>query len=213
MPPRSPSFRKGPRWHVRLSVLALTYVLAVNIGVRKHGGDAFPLSIRRLPEKTHALLALGMHQIKHVWSSDCENPIPIIRQAALAEGVPVSYALSIARHESGFRSHVISSTGAMGLMQLMPATARAYGVMDPFDPEDNARGASRFLKELWARYRGDRMRVAAAYNAGMGRVPRTGRMLVPASTLGYARRVVKHDRRTAASEPMALPIPLSVMPP
>ena len=213
MAPRPlPPLRKGPRWHIHLSVLALTYVLSVNIGVRKHGGDPFPLSIRRLPEKTFALLALGMHSLKHVWSSDCENPIPIIREAALAEGVPVSYALSIARAESGYRSHSISSTGAMGLMQLMPGTARAYGVIDPFDPEDNARGAARYIKDLWSRYRGDRMRVAAAYNAGAGRVPRKGKMLVPASTLGYASRVVKHEQRQPAAL-MPVPIPLAVTTP
>jgi soluble lytic murein transglycosylase-like protein len=204
-PPRK---RKGPRWHVRLSLLALAYVMAVNWGVRKHGGDSFLLSVQRLPEKTLALFSLATHSVKHAWNSDCENPIPIISQAAAAEGIPAAYALSIARAESGFRSHSISSTGAMGLMQLMPRTARAYGVVDPFDPEDNARGAARYLKDLWTRYRGDRKRVAAAYNAGMTRVPRKGPMAVPASTLSYVSTVVKHER-AAAELLLPLPIPLA----
>jgi soluble lytic murein transglycosylase-like protein len=84
-------------------------------------------------------------------------------------------------------------------MQLMPQTARSHGVIDPFDPKDNARGATRFLHELWTHYGGDRRRVAAAYNAGSGRVPRgRGEMRVPASTLGYAARVMRHDRKTSA---------------
>jgi hypothetical protein len=193
------SSKKGVRLHVRISLLVLAYVLCVNGAVRRFGADSCPLSLLRLPEKTFALLALGLHSVKHVWSSDCAEPVPFITEAALAEGIPVPFALAIARAESGFRSHSISSTGAMGLMQLMPQTARSHGVIDPFDPKDNARGAARFLRELWTHYRGDRRRVAAAYNAGSGRVPRGGgQMRVPASTLGYAARVVRQDRKTSA---------------
>ena len=202
--------KKGLRLHVRLSLLAVAYVLCVNGAVRHFGADSFPLSVLRLPEKSWALFALGLHSVKHLWSSDCAQPLPFIKAAALAEGIPVPFAMAIARAESGFRSHSISSTGAMGLMQLMPQTARNHGVIDPFDPEDNARGAARFLSELWKHYRGDRLRIAAAYNAGSGRVPRGARgqstgqstgqssMRVPASTLGYAARVVRQDRRNAA---------------
>ena len=189
--------RKGLRLHVRLSLIALVYVLAINGGVRHYGADSFPLSLTRLPEKTWALIRLGLHSVKHVWSSDCATPAPFIAEAAIAEGIPVPFVMAIARAESGFRSHSISSTGAMGLMQLMPQTARRHGVIDPFDPKDNARGAARFLSELWKQYRGDRLRIAAAYNAGAGRVPARGHgpMQVPASTLGYAARVVRHDRQ------------------
>lgn len=191
--------KKGLKLRVRLGLIALAYVLCVNGAVRHYGADSFPLSVVRLPEKTWALFALGLHSIRHVWSSDCADPVPFIKEAALAEGIPVPFALSIARAESGFRSHSISSTGAMGLMQLMPRTARSHGVIDPFDPKDNARGAARFLSELWQHYHGDRLRVAAAYNAGSGRVPRgRGQMRVPASTLGYAARVVRHDRKNSA---------------
>jgi hypothetical protein len=191
--------KKRLKLHVRLGLLAVAYVLCVNGAVRHFGADSFPLSVVRLPEKTWALFALGLHSVRHVWSSDCAAPLPFIREAALAEGIPVPFALAIARAESGFRSHSISSTGAMGLMQLMPQTARKYGVLDAFDPEDNARGAARFLSELWKYYHGDRLRIAAAYNAGSGRVPRgRGQMHVPSSTLGYAARVVRHDRRNTA---------------
>ncbi|MEY4576479.1 MAG: hypothetical protein RL701_1182 [Pseudomonadota bacterium] len=178
------------RWAL---LLPTVYVLAVNMSVRHFGGDANPLAITRMAEKSSALARLGLHSLRHVWSNACDDTAPYVREAAKAEGIPVSFALAIARNESGFRSHVISSTGAMGVMQLMPATASRHGVWDPFDPEDNARGGARYLSALWKRYRGDRMRVAAAYNAGEGAVPRAGRMRVPGSTLSYAASVVRHD--------------------
>jgi hypothetical protein len=172
-------------------------VVSVNMLVRRFGGDANLVSVRRLSEKSGALGRLALHSIKHVWSNACDDTAPYVTEAARAEGIPVSFALAIARTESGFRSHVISSTGAMGVMQLMPATAARHGVWDPFDPADNARGASRYISTLWRRYHGNRMRVAAAYNAGEGAVPRSGQMRVPSSTLGYASTVVKHAKRVS----------------
>jgi soluble lytic murein transglycosylase-like protein len=191
--------KKRIRWHIRLLLCALAYVVGLNMAVRRYGGDSFPLSVTRIPEKSLALSALALHSIKHVWSSACDDTSPFVTQAALEAGVPVQFALAVARQESGFRSHSISSTGAMGVMQLMPRTARSYGVIDPFDPEDNARGGTRYLSDLFKTYRGNRMRVAAAYNAGSGRVPRRGQIRVPASTLSYAASVVRSDRRAAAA--------------
>ena len=204
----------APRKRIRLPrlllLLPLIYVVGINYAVRRCGGDPHPLSILRLSEKTFALARLGLHSVRHLWSDACEDTSGFVRAAARAEGIPVSFALAIARTESGFRSHSISSTGAMGVMQLMPATASRHGVIDPFDPQDNARGAARYLRTLWDRYRGDKRRVAAAYNAGEGRVPRRGQLRVPSSTLGYAAQVVKLDRLKhlhpidALSEPLVI---------
>ena len=192
--PKKPNTRSRTllRWMVLIPVL---YVVSINVLVRRFGGDANLCSVRRLSEKSGALSRLALHSIRHLWSNACDDTAPYVREAARAEGIPVSFALAIARTESGFRSHVISSTGAMGVMQLMPATAARHGVWDPFNPEDNARGAARYISTLWRRYHGNRMRVAAAYNAGEGAVPRSGQMRVPSSTLSYASTVVKHAKR------------------
>jgi Transglycosylase SLT domain len=180
---------------VRLfAALVLAYIVGLNCTVRRFGGDANPLSLLRLPEKTQAVLMLGAHSLRHVWSDRCDDPKRYVIEAAQEQGIPVAFALSIARIESGFKPHSISSTGAMGMMQLMPQTARAHGVLDPFDPQDNARGALSFIGTLWKRYRGDRMRIAAAYNAGPGRVARTGAMRVPPGTRVYAARVVARSK-------------------
>ena len=177
-----------------IAFIAVAYVLGLNCTVRHFGGDAFPLSVVRLPEKTQAVALLGLHSFKHMWNSHCDDPKQFVIEAARERGIPVSFALSVAKTESNFRSHSISSTGAMGVMQLMPATARENGVSDPFDPQDNVRGAAAFLESLWKRYRGNRMRVAAAYNAGPGRVAQKGAMKLPKETQGYAKRVVARDK-------------------
>jgi soluble lytic murein transglycosylase-like protein len=173
--------------------MAVVYVVTLNAIVRYVGhGDAFLLSVFHLPDKSYAVMALALHSVKHVWSSHDTDTRELVAQAASAHGVPVPLALAIARTESGLRPHCISATGAMGLMQLMPGTALAHAVLDPFDPAQSADGGSCYLHELWQRYHGDRERVAAAYNAGAGRVPRAGPLLsLPAETRAYVSRVVR----------------------
>lgn len=173
-------------------IVAAVYVVALNAIVRYVGhGDAFLFSVVRIPEKSYAVAALGLHSLTHLWNAHDEDPRVLVTAAALEHGVPVALALAIARTESGLQPHCISSTGAMGLMQLMPATALEHGVIDPFDPAQNALGASSFLRELSQHYSGDRARIAAAYNAGAGRVPRRGPLTgLPAETRVYVGRVL-----------------------
>lgn len=177
----------------KLLIVAVLYVVTLNAIVRYVGhGDAFLFSVFRVPEKSYAVAALALHSLTHLWDAHEEDPRAHVAQAAIAHGVPVSLALAIAKTESGLRAHCISSTGAMGLMQLMPATALEHGVLDPFHPAENARGAASFLRELSRRYGGDSRRVAAAYNAGAGRVPRRGSLAgLPAETQEYVRRVAR----------------------
>jgi len=182
-----------------IAFIAVAYVLGLNCTVRHFGGDAFPLSVVRLPEKTQAVVLLGIHSVKHLWNDHCNDPSQYVMEAARQNGIPVSFALSIARTESNFRSHSISSTGAMGVMQLMPNTARENGVIDPFDPQENARGATNYLSTLWKRYRGNKLRIAAAYNAGPGRVSQKGALQIPRETQGYAKRVLARDKGTRAN--------------
>lgn len=91
---------------------------------------------------------------------------------AAARSARVSEALiaAIVLVESGGNPRAVSPAGAQGLGQLMPGTARRYGVRDPFDPAQNLKGAAAYLSDLLTLYRGDLVLVLAAYNAGEGAV-------------------------------------------
>ena len=90
----------------------------------------------------------------------------MIMTAASRQGVDPALVEAIIAIESDFNPRAISPKGAIGLMQLMPQTASRYGVSNPFDPQENLTGGTRFLKDLLRRFDGDLRRALAAYNAG-----------------------------------------------
>ena len=107
------------------------------------------------------------------------SPVPatlqdtLVQQASDASGLPARLLRSVVQQESGFRPCAVSRKGALGLMQLMPATAAELGVADPFEPQQNLAGGARYLKQLLDRY-GDLTLALAAYNAGPATVDASG---------------------------------------
>jgi soluble lytic murein transglycosylase-like protein len=89
-------------------------------------------------------------------------------------GVPVALVHAVIAHESAWHSGAISNKGAAGLMQLMPETARYFGVRNPFDRRENISGGVRYLRLLLDRFHGDFRLVMAAYYAGEANVGRRG---------------------------------------
>lgn len=120
---------------------------------------------------------------------------PLIRDAAHRGRIDPSLIEAIAIVESGFNERARSPKGALGLMQLMPATAARFGVGDPLDPEQNLLGGARYLRELLDRF--DSLPLAlAAYNAGEAAVQRYGNAIPPyAETMRYVPAVLGHYDR------------------
>ncbi|RJR33858.1 MAG: lytic transglycosylase domain-containing protein [Deltaproteobacteria bacterium] len=113
----------------------------------------------------------------------------MIKNASVRHQVPEELVKAVIKVESNFNPQATSHMGAMGLMQLMPGTARDLGVTRPYDPGQNINGGTKYLRELLDRYDGDVPKAVAAYNCGPGNVER-GRL--PQETRSYLKLVSQH---------------------
>jgi soluble lytic murein transglycosylase-like protein len=112
-----------------------------------------------------------------------------IDMAAARHNVDPNLVRAVVKVESNFNPNAVSRKGAMGLMQLMPSTARSLKVKNPFDPEQNVDAGVRHLKQLLESYGGDVKLTLAAYNAGSGAVARSAGVPHFAETQNYVRRI------------------------
>jgi soluble lytic murein transglycosylase len=118
----------------------------------------------------------------------------LIESAALHHGVPPALVKAVIATESAFRPDAVSSKGAMGLMQLMPQTARFLGVESPFQAEENVFGGTRYLRRLHDRF-GSWTHTLAAYNAGPTAVARYRGVPPYRETRQYVKKVLSYYRR------------------
>ena len=124
-----------------------------------------------------------------------------IEQAAARHNVDPSLVRSVVKVESNFNPNAVSRKGAMGLMQLMPSTARSLNVANPFDPQQNVDAGVRHLRKLLDSYGGDVRLSLAAYNAGSGAVARSAGVPHFRETQNYVRRIT--NLYNGGSEPGA----------
>jgi soluble lytic murein transglycosylase-like protein len=115
---------------------------------------------------------------------------PLIQQAAQKEGIGEDLLRAVAEQESAFRPCAVSPKGAMGLMQLMPATASELGVHDPFDPQESLVSGAHMLKQLLARFGGNPALALGAYNAGAARVEEAGGVPEIPETTRYVQQIL-----------------------
>lgn len=123
-----------------------------------------------------------------------------VARAARKYDLPESLILGVIRAESFGNHEARSKAGAIGLMQLMPSTARGLGVEDPFDPEQNILGGSRYLGRMIQKFDGDLDLALAAYNAGPSRVEEAGGIPDIDETQRYVNRVKKNFDRFEAQD-------------
>jgi hypothetical protein len=117
----------------------------------------------------------------------------LIADAAKRNGLPVEFVKSVVAAESAFRTDAVSPKGAIGLMQLMPSTAREYGA-EPTDPRQNVEAGTQYLRDLLLKYQHDDhqvQRALAAYNAGPGTVDRYHGVPPYRETIDYITRVLR----------------------
>jgi soluble lytic murein transglycosylase-like protein len=117
------------------------------------------------------------------------DPKTLVRDAARRSGLPPEFVESVAKVESAFRPDAVSPKGAVGVMQLMPETAKTLGA-DPRDTEQNIDAGTRLLRDLLIKYQGDVVKALAAYNAGSGAVDRFGGLPPFQETRYYVNKVI-----------------------
>ena len=123
----------------------------------------------------------------------------LVEAAAKKNGLPSSFVHSVVAAESGYKVDAVSPKGAVGLMQLMPATAKTYGV-NPLDPAQNVEAGAAYLRELLIKYDGDARRALAAYNAGPDAVRKYNGVPPYAETQTYIERVLRRYKKSTESE-------------
>ena len=120
-------------------------------------------------------------EIQRLVTSSCEK-----------HGVDPKLIMAVIQQESGFNQNAISKTGAQGLMQLMPATAKSLGVQNAFNPEQNIEGGVKYLKGLLDRFHGNKILALAAYNAGPNAVKKYNGVPPYKETQNYVKNILKN---------------------
>jgi soluble lytic murein transglycosylase-like protein len=208
MKPQSPCSNEKHRTRRALSLAALCAAVLLPLasaGLRMGAGDASPstefiqLSVAdqapgrawcALPPREGPLVPYGV---------DLPGISRMVDRASRASGVegPLLHAMIMA--ESSYDPTAMSPAGAVGLMQLMPETARRFGVRDIHDPEQNVYGGARYMKYLLEKFDGDKELAIAAYNSGENAVIRAGNRVPPhPETVAFVPKVIDYYRRFQA---------------
>ena len=128
----------------------------------------------------------------------------VIEREAKQQGIESALVRAVIRAESDYDIQAVSSAGAQGLMQLMPATAADLQMDDPFDPEENIRGGVRYLRILLDLFERDVKMAVAAYHAGPGNVMRHGKIPPIEETRIYVERVLRFYKMYSGKKSPAL---------
>jgi soluble lytic murein transglycosylase-like protein len=124
------------------------------------------------------------------------DPKTLVKEAAARNSLPPAFVASVAKAESAMRQDAVSPKGAIGVMQLMPATAKSLDA-DPHDPEQNIDAGTRLLHDLLIKYDGDVVKALAAYNAGPGAVDKYKGLPPYRETQEYVNKVIRDYQKNS----------------
>jgi soluble lytic murein transglycosylase-like protein len=124
------------------------------------------------------------------------DPKTLVREAAIRNSLPPAFVASVAKAESAMKQSALSPKGAIGVMQLMPSTAKALDA-DPHDTVQNIDAGTRLLKELLIKYDGDVVKALAAYNAGPGAVAKYNGLPPYRETQDYVNKVIRDYQKNS----------------
>ncbi len=125
------------------------------------------------------------------------DPKTLVQEAAVRNSLPPAFVASVAKVESAMKQSAVSPKGAIGVMQLMPSTAKALDA-DPHDTEQNIDAGTRLLRELLIKYDGDVVKALAAYNAGPGAVAKYNGLPPYRETQDYVNRVIRDYQKNSS---------------
>jgi soluble lytic murein transglycosylase-like protein len=186
-------------------IAALAVVLAIGFAAQAD----VRLLVRRDGKKVIYNVGSYGHGSDYSWLAKQRNRRtrfdPLIERYAAAYNVDPVLVRAVIQVESDFNPRCVSNKGARGLMQLIPETARRYGVRSIFDPDENIRGGVHYLADLMSMFNNDLHRALAAYNAGEGAVNRYGGVPPYEETMTYVKRAlsVYYGRPYGAAESFA----------
>lgn len=127
-------------------------------------------------------------------NAETDSLAAYFQEAADTYNVPVSLLTAIGMQESCFKADAVSNSGAMGIMQLMPATVKEFGCANPYDPRDNIMAGAKCISSLLNKYNGNTPLALAAYNAGSGNVNKYGGIPPFPETQNYVHKVLGYMR-------------------
>jgi soluble lytic murein transglycosylase-like protein len=189
-----------------LAALAVCVPLAswADAGVYTFVDDRGVVNLSNVPDDKRYQVLIAAPVVASSETVQAAPPNPAVRQhyGAVVEQMAGQFGLEAAllhaviSVESGYNPNAVSRRGAGGLMQLMPATAKRFGVANVFDPADNVRGGAQYLAELLTLFKNDLRLALAAYNAGENAVLKYGRKIPPyPETAAYVPKVVDFYNR------------------
>ena len=150
----------------------------------KFGELLSPISTKNVDAK------LSTDNIKESFKPSKSQILDMVSKISKKHGVDEKLVKAVIKQESGFNPNATSHCGAMGLMQLMPKTAKGLGVKDPYNPVDNVNGGVKYLKNLLDKYNGNVILSLAAYNAGPSAVDKYDGIPPYKETQNYVRKIL-----------------------